>query len=292
MTFRLCQLALLSAALFAASATQATAQSLEAALAQAYMSNPTLNAQRAAARAFDENVPQALSGYRPTLDATADASVDRDELHGNDTRTLFPRGVGAQFNQNLFNGFQTANSVRSAEAGVLGQRESLRNVEQNILLDAVTSYMNVLRDAAVLNLAQNNVEVLEEQLKQTQDRFDVGEVTRTDVEQAKASLAGARSEMLGAQAQLKSSTAIYRQVIGSEPKRLGPGRSIEKLIPRKLDTAIGSGLKIHPSITSALHAVDVAALQVKVAEGALYPSLNATGSASARWDEGSPLRKR
>ena len=178
--------------------------------------------------------------------------------------------------------------MRSAEAGVLGQRESLRNVEQNILLDAVTSYMNVLRDAAVLNLAQNNVEVLEEQLKQTQDRFDVGEVTRTDVEQAKASLAGARSEMLGAQAQLKSSTAIYRQVIGSEPKRLGPGRSIEKLIPRKLDTAIGSGLKIHPSITSALHAVDVAALQVKVAEGALYPSLNATGSASARWDEGSP----
>ena len=259
------------------------------------MSNPTLNSQRAAARAFDENVPQALSGYRPTVAGTADASFDSTTVKtkgmpgvpsSSITSNTFPRGVGVQFSQNLFNGFQTANSVRSAESGVLATREGLRNVEQNILLDAVTAYMNVLRDSAVLNLAQNNVEVLQEQLKQTQDRFDVGEVTRTDVEQAKASLAGSQSEMLGAQAQLKSSTAIYRQVIGSQPKRLGPGRSIEKLIPRQLPTAVSQGLKVHPSITSALHAVDTAALQVKVSEGSLYPSLNATGSVSKRWDPG------
>jgi outer membrane protein len=298
MIVRLRLLTLVCTSLLATSATQVCAQSLEAALSQAYMSNPTLNAQRAAARAFDENVPQALGGYRPTLEGTADVSIDttrstaREGLPGmsrTSTTTLFPRGVGLQATQNLFNGFRTGNSVRAAESGVLGQRESLRNIEQNILLDAVTAYMNVLRDAAVLNLAQNNVEVLEEQLRQTQDRFDVGEVTRTDVEQAKASVAGARSEMLGAQAQLKSSTAIYRQVIGSEPRRLGPGRSIEKLIPKRLESAIAAGLKIHPAITAALHAVDVAALQVKVAEGALYPSLNATSSVSQRWDAGNSL---
>jgi outer membrane protein len=267
----------------------ARAQSLDAALAEAYGSNPTLNAQRAAARAFDENVPQALAGYRPTLAATADVSADTSSsriaaLQGRQSTSLFPRGVGLQLNQTLFNGFRTGNSVRSAEANVLNQRETLRNVEQTVLLDAVTAYMNVLRDAALLNLEQNNVEVLEEQLKQTQDRFDVGEVTRTDVEQAKASLAGARSSMLGAQAQLKTSTAIYRQVIGSEPRRLGPARDLGKRLPRSLPAAVDLGLRTHPSITAALHAVDAAALQVKVAEGALLPSVTATGSVSQRFD--------
>jgi outer membrane protein len=167
---------------------------------------------------------------------------------------------------------------------VLSQRETLRNVEQSVLLDAVTAYMNVLRDAALLSLEQNNVDVLEEQLRQTKDRFQVGEVTRTDVEQASASLEGARSSFLAAQAQLKSSTAVYRQVIGSEPKRLAPAKPLGKILPGSEKSAIAVGLATHPSITAALHAVDSAAAQVKVAESALYPSLDAQASVSNSWD--------
>jgi outer membrane protein len=128
--------------------------------------------------------------------------------------------------------------------------------------------------------------VLEEQLKQTRDRFQVGEVTRTDVEQASASLEGARSQRLGAEAQLKSSTAVYRQIIGSEPRKLRPAKPIQKLLPKSQNAAVGLGLSIHPAIKSALFDVDAAALQVKVAEGALYPTLSATGSVDKRWEAG------
>ena len=272
--------------------SQADAQSLDAAMAQAYMSNPTLNAQRAATRVTDENLPQALGGYRPTVTATGDFSIEQTSTTtplSRSTVGFTPGGVGVQVTQNLFNGFRTANSVRTAEANILGARETLKNIEQQVLLQAVTAYMNVFRDAALLNLQVNNVEVLETQLKQTKDRFDVGEVTRTDVEQANASLASARSQMFQAQAQLKSSVASYRQVVGSQPKStLAPVRPIGAILPKKLDSCIKLGLLSHPAIVSALHSVDAAALQVKVAEGALYPSLNATGSVSQRYDVSGP----
>jgi outer membrane protein len=268
--------------------SQAGAQSLDAALAQAYMSNPTLNAQRAATRVTDENVPQALGGYRPTIGATANASAETLTTTvpgGSVTDQLFPRGVGLQVNQTLFNGFRTGNSVLSAEANVLSQREALVNTEQQVLLQAVTAYMNVLRDAALLNLEQNNVDVLQEQLKQTKDRFDVGEVTRTDVEQANAGLAGARSQLFQAQAQLNASVATYRQIIGSQPKKtLAPARPLGGLLPKNLDGAVKLGLGTHPAIVSALHAVDAAAFQVKVAEGGLYPTVTASGAISQNWE--------
>jgi outer membrane protein len=265
----------------------AQADSLQSALVQAYTSNPTLNAQRAGARAFDENVPQALGGYRPTIAGQASvsgqANTFRVDKVGTANDTLFPRGVGLTITQPLFDGFRTANSVRSAEAGVLSQRETLRNTEQNVLLDAVTAYMNVLRDAALLNLQKNNVEVLQEQLKQTKDRFNVGEVTRTDVEQANASLAGAQSQQIQAAAQLTSSTATYRQIIGSQPKLLQPVKPL-KILPKSQNAAISAGLANHPAIASALHEVDAAAMQVKVAEGALLPSVSAQGTLSQNYD--------
>ncbi|MGO4335680.1 TolC family protein, partial [Labrys sp. KB_33_2] len=134
----------------------AQAQSLQSALAQAYSANPTLNAQRAGTRANDETVSQALSGYRPNISASASISAERDftkSLQGSRSNaTRFPRGAEVTVTQNLFNGFQTANSVRAAESGVLGQRETLRDTEQAVLLNGVTAYMNVLRDAALLNL--------------------------------------------------------------------------------------------------------------------------------------------
>ncbi len=160
----------------------------------------------------------------------------------------------------------------------------MRNAEENVLLSAATAYMNVLRDAAVLDLRKNNIIVLEEQLRQTRDRFTVGEVTRTDVAEAASSLATGRSDYFTAQANLKTSAADFRRVIGVEPKRLEPARTIEDLLPRTLGAAVDLALAEHPTVQAALHAADAAALQVKLAEGQLYPSLNVVGSVQQNYN--------
>ena len=166
----------------------ASADTLEWALVQAYQNNPSLNAQRAALRAVDENVPQALSGYRPKLSVTASGGYNYfRELNKSVNQQAFPNTViysslgeslgtrqfGATATQTLFNGFQTANRTRQAESQVAGARETLRVTEQQVLLDAATAYMNLLRDQAILDLNRRNVEVLTEQLKQTRDRGGV-----------------------------------------------------------------------------------------------------------------------
>jgi outer membrane protein len=160
----------------------------------------------------------------------------------------------------------------------MASRATLRIAEQTVLLAAATAYMNLLRDGAVLDLQKRNVEVLQEQLRQTRDRFTVGEVTRTDVAQAESSLATARSDYFTAQANLQTSIANYRQVIGVEPTRLEPARTIESLLPHTLGVAVQLALAEHPEVQAALHAVDAAALQVKLVEGELYPTLNLVGS--------------
>jgi outer membrane protein len=266
----------------------ASAETLESALARAYSGNPNLDAQRAAVRATDENVPIALSGFRPNigLSASAGANYATGEagsiLSAGNTGTyrqgLFPRSVGLQVSQNLFNGFRTANSTRQAESQVLGARETLRTTEQTTLYNGAQAYMNVLRDTAILDLQRNNVEVLEEQLRQTRDRFNVGEVTRTDVAQAESRLAASRSQVAVAQANLQTSIATFRQVIGVEPRQLAPGRPVDRLVPGTLAASVQIGLTEHPAVISALHAVDAAELQVKVAESALAPTLNLVGS--------------
>jgi len=200
----------LSAALLASGAR---AETIGGALAKAYLNNPDINQQRAAVRAQDENIPKANAGYLPTVTAEGDAGrlhTEEDDVSGtgaNYKSTTSPRGYGLTVTQSVWNGNRTGNSVRQAESGVLGAREQLRNTEQNVLLSALGYYMDVLRDTAILGLDRNNVEVLQEQLRQTQDRFNVGEVTRTDVAQAEASLAGARATALGARAQLQASRA-------------------------------------------------------------------------------------
>ncbi len=133
--------------------------------------------------------------------------------------------------QTLFNGFQTDNNVRRYESTVYSQRETLRFTELSVLYAAVQAYMNVLSNTATLELNRNNVEVLEEQLRQTRDRFNVGEVTRTDVAQAEARLAGARSQVSAAESTLRTSIGVYRQNIGVEPRSLAPGRPLDRYVP-------------------------------------------------------------
>jgi outer membrane protein len=268
-----------------------SAETLESALARAYGNNPDLNAQRAGVRVRDEDVAQAKSGYRPRINATADygqtyTDATRQGAFGGSTRSnniITPRGFGVEINQSIFDGFQTSNRVRAAESGVLGSREQLNTTEQSVLLDAATAYMDVLRDTAILDLQRNNVEVIDEQLRQTRDRFNVGEVTRTDVAQAEARLAASRSEASLAEANLRNSIAVYRQVVGVEPQQLAPGRPLDRLTPRSVDAAVRVALNEHPAIKARQHAVDVAELQVKVAQGALAPQLGVAGSVDQRY---------
>lgn len=269
-------------------APAAMAQTMDAALARAYAGNPTLNAQRASVRATNENVPQALSGYRPRITASADigASITDANIPGTVgvTSRMGPRGAGVQIDQNIFDGGKTRSSVGQAESQVLGARATLRNTEQNVLLDAATSYMNVLRDTAILSLNRNNVEVLEEQLRQTRDRFQVGEVTRTDVAQAEARQSQAQSQAILAESNLKTSIARFRQNVGIEPKQLAPGRPVENFMPKTLPAALNVALSGHPAIIASLHGVDAAELQVKVTEADLYPVLGVRGVVQQRYD--------
>jgi outer membrane protein len=283
----------------AVTCTVATADTLEWALVQAYQNNPSLNAQRAALRAADENVPQALSGYRPKLSVTASGGYNyQSVLSHSVNQQVFPntvsynnvaanfasRSIGATATQTLYNGFQTANRTRQAESQVMGARETLRVTEQQVLLDAATAYMNLLRDQAILDLNRRNVEVLTEQLKQTRDRFNVGEVTRTDVAQAESRLAAGRSQLLQAQSNYVTSQANYRRVIGVNPGRLDPGTPVDRLSPSALPRAITEGETQSPSVLAAMYGVDIAELAVKISEGALYPNLGLTASATKQWD--------
>jgi outer membrane protein len=279
--------------------TAVSADTLEWALVQAYQNNPALNAQRAALRAVDENVPQALSGYRPKLSVTASGGYNYNSVLSHTVnQQVFPnsvsynniadnfgsRSIGATATQTLYNGFQTANRTRQAESQVSGARETLRVTEQQVLLDAATAYMNLLRDGAILDLNRRNVEVLTEQLKQTRDRFNVGEVTRTDVAQAESRLAAGRSALLGAQSNYVTSQANYRRVIGVDAGHLAPGTPVDRLSPPTLPRAITEGETQSPSVLASAYGVDIADLAVRISEGALYPNLGVTASANKSWD--------
>ena len=277
----------LGIALLGSAPHQAAAETIEQALARAYENNPQLNAQRAIVRQTDEGVPQALSGYRPTI--SANASVGRQYTDIKQTIPPLPalpngvafsaRGlttpqtVGGTLSQNLFNGEQTANKVRAAESQVSAARETLRMMEESVLLSAATVYMDMSRDSANLEVQQNNVRVLQRTLQDTRNRFAAGQVTTTDVAQSEAQLAAAEATMHAAESTLMTTRANYRRIIGDEPKDLAPASSVERLSPATLNAAIALGIAENPSVTAALYGVDVAQLQEKIAEGALWPTL-------------------
>jgi outer membrane protein len=269
----------------------AHADTLEGALAEAYQNNPQLNSQRAIVRATDEGVPQALSGYRPRVSATASVGTQRTELtskSGNNyteiAKSYTPRGVGVTATQTLFNGFQTGNRTRQAEAQVSAARATLAVIEQNVLLNAATAYMNLLRDAAILDLQRRNVEVLQEQLRQTRDRFNVGEVTKTDVAQSESRLAAGRTQVLQAESNYTTSRATYRQVIGREAGKLAAATPVDRFAPKNLKDAVSTGRGDHPNVAAAMFGIDVAHLQVKINEGGLLPTVTATATLQQQWE--------
>jgi len=291
--FGILRMTLLAAASLAAlGAGAGRAETIGGALVKAYLTNPDINTQRAGVRVADENVPKANAGYLPTVEASGNIGIQRGQANiitgaGESPSTNFlakPRGVALQASETVFNGSRTLNSIRQAESQVFGAREQLRNTEQNTLLSALTAYMDVLEDTAILGLDRNNVDVLREQLRETRDRFTVGEVTRTDVAQAEASLASAQAIALSAEATLQAAVARYRQFIGDQPTSLAPVKPLVRPLPKSLPEAISISQIEHPAIGGSLHGIDAAQLQVKIAEGALYPTIGVSASVSQQYD--------
>src|ERR1700738_3449345 len=267
---------------FAASA--ARSEGLPEALAKAYRTNPQLNAERARQRATDENVPQALAGYRPQIVASLSAGLEagRNLLPENTAQsgTLNPWTIGFTAPQTLFNGFKTANSVRVAELQVQSGREALRNVGQGVLLDAVSAYMNVLANQALVEAQRTNVTVLREIQGTTKKRLDAGDVTPTDTAQAEARLSRGLADLNAADVALAISKATYTQVVGEAPSQLMPAAPVDRLSPNALAPATEAGGHEHPAVLGAGFDVDVAQTTIKVAESSLLPTVAVQGSAS------------
>jgi outer membrane protein len=275
----------------------ALADTIEAALVRAYQSNPQLNAQRAQVRSTDEGVPQALSGYRPKVALTASGGIQytdtnatsggtptaivRTENHGINP----PRSAGLTVSQTLYNGNQTANKTRMAESQVSGAREALRVLEETVLLSAATIYMDYLRDSAIVEVNKSNVRVLEQTLKQTRDRFNVGEVTRTDVAQSEAQLAAGKTQELTAEANLVTTRANFRRIIGNEPENLAPGSPVDRYLPGTLPGAVEISLIENPNVTAAMYGIDVNFLQVKINEGALLPTVSLQAAVQQSYEQ-------
>ncbi len=266
----------------------ARGETLKEALAAAYIANPQIKARRAQLRATDEEVARAKSGYRPVIQGEATYTYQdvNSQPPSPADGVSHPRNYSVSLAQPIFRGFRTVNSVEAAKASVEAAREDLRDVGQQVLLDAVTQYMNVLRDQAIIRLRQNNVEFLSEQLQATQDRFDVGEVTRTDVAQAQARRAEAVSALNLATANLKTSRAAYERVIGFPPSNLETPRPADSLLPPTLEAALQAGERRNPQILAGLFRVKSAEYDTKTIKGELLPEVQLEARYEKSYDTG------
>lgn len=274
----------LAACALAVVAMPASAETLREALAAAYNSNPDLLAARAQQRSVDEAVPEAISNWRPSVSGQAQL------FNSDSTSTTVRSGDGTivndnsfegrnenysvQANQPIFRGLRNFNQYKGAKAEVLAGRANLLGTEQQVLLDAVTAYMDVLRDEAVLRLNENNIQVLTRQLEASRDRFRVGEVTRTDVAQSEAALAGAVSARFQSQATLQASRSSYRRIIGDFPATLEDAPQLPPL-PEAEEAAVEVALSENPLVIAARFTERAAGYDVKEAKGAVLPTLSA-----------------
>ena len=257
---------------------------LQDALVKTYQTNPQLNAERARQRGTDENVPQALSGYRPQLVASLSSGLQavRNILPDNtiQSATLKPWTIGLTVTQVLFNGYKTANNVRVAEFQVKSGREALRNTGQGVFLDAVTAYMNVMANHALYEAQRTNVQVLREIQATTKRRLDAGDVTPTDTAQAESRLSRGLADLNAAEVALAISKEIYAQVVGEAPEQLTATSPVDRLIPPTQVASIEAAGHEHPAVLGAGYDVDVAQTSIKLAESALLPQVTVQGSVS------------
>ncbi len=258
-------------------ASRAGAMSLEEAFATAYETNPELIAARAALRAVDEGVAQARSGLRPQVDATTTYGADwrSDPASGSDSADPF--AVSLDASQPLYDGGRTTNNVRAAIADVSAARARLEALEQQVLFDAATAYLDILRDEENVRLAENNVRVLTEEVRASRDRFEVGEVTRTDVSQAEARLAEAQANLASARGALDRSRQNFTLVVGAEPIGIAGLPDLPR-VPADLEEALAVALESHPLVLAARFDENAAESDIRAQIGGLLPRISLDGS--------------
>ncbi len=271
------------------------AETLQEALATAYTTNPTLEAQRAHLRASDEQVPQALSNWRPTVklagDASRTGSYTKSPVYGAGllSQGILASGkdVGLTLSQPVFRGGRTVAQTKQAEAQVAADRAALAATEQTVLLNVVNAYLNVVLYQAVLDLSINNEQVLQRQLDATNDRFRVGEVTRTDVAQAESRLSGAHADRTQAAGNLQAAQANYVNVVGHAPENLTAQITVPGL-PRSIEQARDLALAENPNVSNARYSHDAAQHGVDLVAGELLPTVTLNGQVLRNYDYEGP----
>lgn len=257
----------------------AHAQSLTDTLATAYSSNPSLEAARAALRSVDENVAQARGGYLPNVSASAQKNREHVDQHPGGVDTIKPSSYSLDLSQPLYRGGRTVASISGAKNRVEAQRESLKSTEQEVLLRVATSYFNVVRDQAVLELNQNNEKVLEKQLQASRDRFKVGEITKTDVSQSEARLARAKADRTTAEGNLSISRSAFERLVGTMPEKLTQPE-LKYDLPASLDEALEMSKSQNPDLVSAQYVEKAARDDVDADFGRLLPEVSLVASRS------------
>ncbi len=256
----------------------ASADTLRDALVSSYQTNPTLTAQRQALEVTDPTVAIAKAAGRPQVSATVglNRTITQSGLliNGGKGPTV---SAGVDVSYPLFQGGAVKNSVRAAETRVLAGRATLQAVEGDVFTQAVTVYMDVIRDRSIVELNQNNVRVLETNLQATQDRFQIGDLTRTDVAQSEARLQLGRSQLATSQGQLTASEATYRQIIGHAPGVLAPPPPLPPL-PTTADEAVRIALANNPDLVSVSRQAMASGYDVNVARAGRLPTLSVVGS--------------
>jgi TolC family type I secretion outer membrane protein len=289
--FRQAAVATIAGLAWIAAAPPAGAETLIDALSQAYRSNPVILAARDQLRSVDEQIAQAISLLRPTVTATFSSAYSTSSTVTNNVGRTGSRTGSATgsltVTQPLFRGGREYAEIHRAEATIRAQRARLHGTEQDVFFQVVTAYMNVLRDEAIVRLRANNVAVLQRQLQAVRDRFNVGEVTRTDVAQAEAAVAGAEAQRVLAVGNLESSRANYTNLVGRAPARLVEPR-LPPFLPAQLGTALEIARTTNPTIIAATFDEHAAHYNVKSITGELLPQINLNGSVSRTYEDRGP----
>lgn len=250
----------------------ARAETLADALTYAYNHSGLLDQNRALLRAADEDVAQAVAATLPVISWAANASISNPRPAASD---LIQATASISGQLTIYDSGAGKLAIEAQKELVLGTRQSLRQVEQDVLLNAVSAYMQVRADSEFVALRQSNVRLITTELRAAQDRFDVGEVTRTDVALAEARLASARSLLASAQGALARSAETYRNAVGRAPKGLRAASPAP--VSKTIADAKAYAVRNHPSILQVQHSVSAAELNIHRGETAMNPTVNLTG---------------
>ncbi len=263
----------------------ARADTINDAMAAAYLNNPALQAQRASLRALDESINQAKSGWRPSIVGSGRYGYKNSQTFGTfaSSGNTNPRSLSLEVKQPVFRSMQTVNSTGEARNQVNAARQLLVSMEQKILLDSVTAYMGVLRDVAVLELTINNVSVLKRQLEASEDRFRVGEITRTDVAQSKARLSRSISEKILSEASLSTSRAAYKKTVGISAAGLVQPPGLPAM-PASEEAALDIAKRKNPELLAAVYTEKAARYNVKKQYGGLGPTVDVVARLTKSWE--------